>query len=287
MKTIVRVTDVEHGPDRAAPNRGALVYKIVAREEWSAACAAGELRGSTVDLRDGFVHLSSAAQVAETARRHFARMRDLVLLALDADACGPALRWEPSRGGELFPHLYASLDPAQVAWSRALPLGDDGEHVFPRSLVVGARDLTASERARVETLLERVVEWARASAAVDAVLLVGSHARGTAVAGSDVDLVILAGEATALVEDPGWPACFGTVTNSAIERWGALTSVRVRYDDGLEVELGTAQPSWAAVDPVEPGTREVLVGGARPLHDPRGLLRALLEATLRSAQPPR
>ena len=102
------------------------VYKILARAEWDAACAAGRFEGSAVDLEDGFIHLSTAAQAPETARRHFARRPDLVLVELEAGDLGSALKWEPSRGGDLFPHLYAPLDPASALSVRAAPLGDDG-----------------------------------------------------------------------------------------------------------------------------------------------------------------
>lgn len=102
------------------------VYKILSRAEWDAARAAGRYNGSAVDLNDGFIHLSTAAQAPETARRHFARQPDLVVLELEAGDLGPDLKWEPSRGGDLFPHLYAALDPARVLSVRDAPLGDDG-----------------------------------------------------------------------------------------------------------------------------------------------------------------
>jgi uncharacterized protein (DUF952 family) len=106
------------------------IYKICEREAWRAAEAAGAFRGSDVDLRDGFIHFSTAAQVAETAAKWFAGRDDLVLAAIDADALGADLRWEPSRGGALFPHLYAPLSFSTVRWTRALPLGADGRHIF-------------------------------------------------------------------------------------------------------------------------------------------------------------
>lgn len=86
-----------------------MIYKILARTEWEAAVAAGRYDGSAVDREDGFIHLSGADQVAETAARHFAGQTDLVVLAVDPDALGEALRWEPSRGGALFPHVYRPL----------------------------------------------------------------------------------------------------------------------------------------------------------------------------------
>lgn len=108
-----------------------LVYKIVAAAEWRAAERDGIFHGAAVDRRDGYIHFSTAAQVAETAARHFAGQADLLLVALDAAALGPALKWEPSRGGALFPHLYGALDPGAARSVRPLPLGRDGKHVFP------------------------------------------------------------------------------------------------------------------------------------------------------------
>jgi len=102
------------------------IYKILPRADWTAAHEAGRFEGSTVDLQDGFIHLSTAEQAQETARRHFAGVTDLVVLEVEADDLGEALRWEPSRGGELFPHLYAHLDTALVRDVAEAPLGADG-----------------------------------------------------------------------------------------------------------------------------------------------------------------
>jgi uncharacterized protein (DUF952 family) len=107
------------------------VYKICAAALWREAERAGEFGGAGIDLHDGFIHFSSAAQVADTAARHFAGATDLMLLAVDAEALGAALKWEPSRGGDLFPHLYAALPLAAVRWAKPLPLGPDGRHAFP------------------------------------------------------------------------------------------------------------------------------------------------------------
>lgn len=108
-----------------------LVYKIAPAALWREAVAAGLFRGAPVDAADGFIHLSTAAQVRETAARHFAGQADLVLVAVRADALGPALRWEPSRGGALFPHVYGPLPLDAVLWAVPLPLGADGRHAFP------------------------------------------------------------------------------------------------------------------------------------------------------------
>ncbi|WP_424964854.1 DUF952 domain-containing protein [Dinoroseobacter sp. S375] len=110
-----------------------VIYKIFRTPEHEAFLAAGETAGAPVDLADGFIHFSTAAQVRETAAEHFAGETDLVLLALEADALGEALKWEPSRGGALFPHLYRRMTPDDVLWTAALPMGDRG-HVFPEAL---------------------------------------------------------------------------------------------------------------------------------------------------------
>jgi uncharacterized protein (DUF952 family) len=102
------------------------VFKILSRAEWSTAEAAGVFTGSALDVKDGYIHLSTAAQAAETARLHFAGQPDLVLLTLDADGLGAALRWEPSRGGQLFPHLYGPLPTDDIKAARDLPLNADG-----------------------------------------------------------------------------------------------------------------------------------------------------------------
>ena len=110
-----------------------LVFKICPAAMWREAERAGAFLGAPLDLADGFIHFSAADQVAETARRHFAGQDDLVLVAVDAAVLGPALRWEPSRGGALFPHLYGPLPLDAVRWTEPLPRAADGRHVFPRS----------------------------------------------------------------------------------------------------------------------------------------------------------
>jgi uncharacterized protein (DUF952 family) len=109
----------------------ATIYKICDVGLWAAAERAGRFEGAPVDLADGYIHFSTAGQVAETAARHFAGMDDLVLVAVDDARLGPALRYEPSRGGALFPHLYGVLGMDAVLWVKPLPLGPDGRHVFP------------------------------------------------------------------------------------------------------------------------------------------------------------
>jgi uncharacterized protein (DUF952 family) len=107
------------------------VYKVFRAPEWAAFQATGEFAGAPVDLADGYIHFSTAEQAPETAAKHFAGREGLVLAAVDSDSVDDALRWEPSRGGALFPHLYRQLFSADVLWAEALPLGPDGRHVFP------------------------------------------------------------------------------------------------------------------------------------------------------------
>lgn len=99
-----------------------MIFKICAEADWAAACAAGVFNGAAVDLRDGFIHFSAAHQLRETATRHFAGQEGLLLIAFEADSFGPALKWEASRGGDLFPHLHGPLDPALALWAKPLPL---------------------------------------------------------------------------------------------------------------------------------------------------------------------
>jgi len=110
--------------------RPMLIYKIFRAPEWAALQAQGETQGAPIDLADGFVHFSTAQQAAETAAKHFAGVDGLMLLALDGDALGEALKWEVSRGDALFPHLYRALRLDDVLWAKPLPLVD-GVHQFP------------------------------------------------------------------------------------------------------------------------------------------------------------
>ena len=109
-----------------------VIYKICPASEWrEAAGRAGAFAGSAVDRRDGFIHFSTAEQVHETAARHFAGQADLVLVSVDADRLGDRLRWEPSRGGALFPHLYGDLPVQAVLWAKPLPDETDGRRALP------------------------------------------------------------------------------------------------------------------------------------------------------------
>lgn len=113
-------------PDRAQP-----IYHMCRRAEWRAAEADGLYRGSSQDAADGFIHFSIAEQLRASAAKHRAGQRDMVLLTVDARALGRALKWEPARGGDLFPHLYGPLPVAAVTRVDGLPLGPDGGHLFP------------------------------------------------------------------------------------------------------------------------------------------------------------
>ena len=120
--------------NHASQVMNSVIYKIATKQEWQAAERAGLFEGAPVDLKDGFIHFSTADQVAETAAKHFAGKNDLLLIEVDAQALGNALKYEVSRGGALFPHLFAPLDLKAVTRSWPLPLDDEGNHVFPADI---------------------------------------------------------------------------------------------------------------------------------------------------------
>lgn len=111
-----------------------IIYKIVPASLWQSARKKGRFDGAPVDLADGFIHFSTAAQAKETATKHFSGQTELLLVAIDGGALGTALVYEPSRGGQLFPHLYGALPLDAVLWEKPLPLGDDGTHLFPEMI---------------------------------------------------------------------------------------------------------------------------------------------------------
>ena len=111
-----------------------MIYKICPRPLWEAAGAVGRFTGAPVDVADGYIHFSTAAQVRETAARHFGGQGDLVLVSVDPASLDDRLRWEPSRGGDLFPHLYGDLPVSLARRISPLPLGSDGRHVFPADI---------------------------------------------------------------------------------------------------------------------------------------------------------
>ena len=111
-----------------------IIYKVVERDEWASATAVGVFRGSAVDLQDGFIHLSTAQQLRETVAKHFVGQQNLLLLGVNAEKVAATLKWETSRNGELFPHIYGDLPISAVVTTHELPLGEDGQHEFPIEL---------------------------------------------------------------------------------------------------------------------------------------------------------
>ena len=122
---------IKEGINKVVPVEMSTIYKICNVAMWRDAERAGKFCGSPVDIKDGFIHFSTAEQAVETAAKHFAGQSDLVLVSVDAAKLGDQLKWEPSRGGALFPHLYGELDAAAVTKVEPLPLGTDGNHEFP------------------------------------------------------------------------------------------------------------------------------------------------------------
>jgi uncharacterized protein (DUF952 family) len=111
-----------------------LIYKICPDSLWRAAEAEGRFDGAAIDLSDGYIHFSTGAQLRETVAKHFAGQRDLLLIAVEDDKLGAALRYEPSRGSDLFPHLYAPLGTRDVRWVAPLALGPNGAHLIPEDV---------------------------------------------------------------------------------------------------------------------------------------------------------
>jgi len=107
-----------------------LIYKIESRKLWQAAQEKGIYRGSPLDLRDGFIHFSTGEQARETAARHFSGRDDLLIASIQTAKLGSRLKWELSRGGDLFPHFYGELEMAAVVNTCDLPLDTDGNHIF-------------------------------------------------------------------------------------------------------------------------------------------------------------
>jgi len=107
------------------------IYKIVPKTLWDAAVDKGVFEGAEIDHIDGFIHFSTANQVVETAQKHFAGQQDLLLVAIDETIFGDHLKYEVSRGGDLFPHLYSSFKPSQAMWVKPLPMDENGQHIFP------------------------------------------------------------------------------------------------------------------------------------------------------------
>jgi uncharacterized protein len=152
----------------------------------------------------------------------------------------------------------------RVGYSSGWTVGEDGR--------------PGPDPARIERVLERAVAWARQQPDIRGLALVGSWARGTARADSDVDLVVLTSHPDRYLADDDWTAALGDAEVLRTQAWGVLTERRLLLEGGLEVEVGITGPTWATTDPVDPGTRLVVTDGLRILHDPDGRLAALADA---------
>ena len=108
-----------------------VIFKVLSTDQWKIAEDQGEFHGAAIDLSDGYIHFSTPEQVQETVAKHFAGQTDLLLIGVDPSKLGDELKWEPSRGGALFPHLYSTLKLDSVVSVDELPLGKDGRHIFP------------------------------------------------------------------------------------------------------------------------------------------------------------
>lgn len=111
------------------------IYKIASAEVFAAAQQSGSFTGMPIDTRDGYIHFSTARQLAETLSLHFRGQRDLVLFAVPTDGLGSTLVWEPSRGGQLFPHVYGSFPMSAVAWSKTVDVEADGTVDLPEDII--------------------------------------------------------------------------------------------------------------------------------------------------------
>lgn len=108
------------------------IYKILAQTAWNEAQKEGVYQGSADDIRDGFIHFSTKEQLQGTLEKHYKGQKDLILLAIIESDLGENLKWEPSRGGALFPHLYAPLPTSHVLWEKPLEMTNDGSHIIPK-----------------------------------------------------------------------------------------------------------------------------------------------------------
>jgi uncharacterized protein (DUF952 family) len=111
-----------------------IVYKIAPRDSWDAGLPGGRYDGSLDDLRDGFIHLSTAAQVRATAEKYFAGQEGLIIAAIDVARLGASLKWEASRGGDMFPHVYGAIESSMVIWTKPLAIAGDGTFDFPAEI---------------------------------------------------------------------------------------------------------------------------------------------------------
>ena len=130
----------------------------------------------------------------------------------------------------------------------------------------------------IDRLLAQVLSWAAQRSDIRAVALVGSYAREAASKESDIDLVVLTSRPSDYTTREDWVSELGVGDLVQTKDWGAITERRLRRPDGLDIEIGIGEPTWASVDPVDPGTRKVVTDGMRPLYDPDRLLQRLLQA---------
>ena len=110
-----------------------LIYKVVSRDDWESARKSGVFKGVSIDIQDDYIHFSTHAQVQETVAKHFAGQQDLLIVAVETESLGEQIKWESSRGGDLFPHLYDDLHFSSVVWEEDLPLEESG-HRFPSQM---------------------------------------------------------------------------------------------------------------------------------------------------------
>ncbi len=129
----------------------------------------------------------------------------------------------------------------------------------------------------IEDFLHLVASWAHMPPSLQAVILIGSHATGTATAESDVDLVLITTDPAALISNDAWLARFGKIMSITEENWGLVHSRRVRYENGTEVEYGITTPAWLSTDPFEKATADILKSGHRIIHDPHDLIGSFLK----------
>lgn len=121
----------DHDNDRPEPRVGQRLYRLLPAADWRAAVAEGVYRGAAHDLRDGFIHLSTAEQVEDTAAKHYADVEDLMVLAVDSARIQGELKWEPARGGDLFPHVYGVIPVEAVLAAEPVNRDRDGAFTFP------------------------------------------------------------------------------------------------------------------------------------------------------------
>ena len=142
--------------------------------------------------------------------------------------------------------------------------------------MVGGSDITPDREAEIAGIIETVTAWAHTRPDIQGVVVVGSWARGTATMSSDIDIVLLTTDVATYIVSTGWWGFLDRAELIATRQWGPLTERRVALPSGLEIEFGIVPPSWASIDPPDPGTVRVVGDGLRIIYDPDGVLRALV-----------